>query len=129
MSRFVSDPRHQPPTGAASESGLDVHAVAIEAAGTAIKLVLKIPSPLKPIADQIVRSASSVPANIAEGHGRTGRDRTHHWRIAYASAKEVDAHLKLLSFAGAISASNADHVVQLFDRVRAMIWRLLYPIA
>ena len=130
MSHTVSESPHWPPTplaGAACGSVLDVHAVAIEAAGAAIGLVLKIPAPLKPIADQIVRSAGSVPANIAEGHGRTGRDRTHHWRIAYASAKEVDAHLKLLLFTGAIGTSNAEHALQLFDRVRAMTWRLLHP--
>jgi four helix bundle protein len=35
-----------------------------------------------------------VPANLAEGHGWSGRDRLHFWRIAYASAKEVDSHLR-----------------------------------
>lgn len=74
---------------------------ALEAAGIAIALVARVPAPLKSLADQVIRSASSVPANLAEGHGRAGRDRVHHWRIAYASAKEVDTHLRLLSEAGA----------------------------
>ena len=69
---------------------------AIVAAAAAISLVKRVPAPLKSIADQVVRSASSVPANLSEGHGRSGRDRIHHWRIAYASAKEVDTHLRLL---------------------------------
>jgi four helix bundle protein len=69
---------------------------ALEAAGIAITLVMRVPAPLKSIADQVIRSASSVPANLAEVHGRVGRDRTHFWRIAYASAKEVDSHLRLL---------------------------------
>jgi four helix bundle protein len=42
-----------------------------EAAGTAIRLVTRVPTPLKPIADQIIRSASSVPANLAEDQGRS----------------------------------------------------------
>jgi len=79
------------------------------------------------IADQVIRSASSVPANLSEGHGRIGRDRFHHWRIAYASAKEVDGHLRLLAQVGAIDKSKAATALDLFDEVRAMTWRLLNP--
>ena len=100
---------------------------AIEAAGEAIELVRRVPAPLKSLADQVIRSASSVPANLAEGHGRLGRDRTYHWRIAYASAKEVDCHLRLLCFTGAVHRGKAMTTLQLFDEVRAMTWRLLHP--
>jgi four helix bundle protein len=100
---------------------------AIQAAAATISLVKGVPAPLKTIADQAVRSAASVPAKLAEGHGRSGRDRIHHWRIAYASAKEVDTHLRLLVGAQAIQGENADRALQLFDEVRAMSWRLLHP--
>ena len=100
---------------------------AIEAAAAAVSLVKRIPAPLKTIADQVVRSASSVPANLAEGHGRSGRDRLHHWRIAYGSAKEVDTHLRLLVKTGAINRRQAESALHLFDDVRAMTWRLLHP--
>ena len=86
-----------------------------------------MPAPLKSLADQVIRSASSVPANIAEGHGRFGRDRLHHWRIAYGSAKEVDCHLRLLFHAGAVNPTRAQEALNLFDEVRAMTWRLLHP--
>jgi four helix bundle protein len=72
-------------------------------------------------------SASSVPANLAEGHGRTGRDRTRQWRIAYASAKEVDCHLRLLCLSKAVPSGKATKTLQLVDEVRAMTWRLLNP--
>ena len=108
-------------------TGLIAHDKALEAAGIAISLVMRVPAPLKGIADQVIRSASSVPANLNEGHGRTGRDRNHHWRIAYASAKEVDTHLRLLVGAGAIDASQADSAIRLFDEARAITWRLLHP--
>ena len=99
---------------------------ALEAAGDAITLVMRVPAPLKSIADQVIRSASSVPANLAEGHGRTGRERLRFWRIAYASAKEVESHLRLLEKAGAISGTKAEPALQTFDEVRAMTWRLLH---
>ena len=108
-------------------TGLIAHSKALEAAGIAISLVLRVPAPLKSLADQVIRSASSVPANLSEGHGRSGRDRMHHWRIAYGSAKEVDTHLRLLVGAGAINASQADTAIRLFDDVRAITWRLLHP--
>ena len=109
------------------ETGLIAHRKALEAAGIAISLVLRVPSPLKSIADQVIRSASSVPANLSEGHGRTGRDRMHHWRIAYGSAKEVDTHIRLLVHTDAIDSSRAREALKLFDDVRAMTWRLLHP--
>jgi len=106
--------------------GLIAHSKALEAAGAAIKLVMRVPAPLKPIADQVIRSVA-VPANLAEGHGRSGRDRVHFWRIAYASAKEVDSHLRLLAAAGAVNPSATDVALDGFDQARAMIWRLLNP--
>jgi len=104
-----------------------VQHTALEAAGAALKFVSRVPAPFKTLADQVVRSASSVPANLAEGNGRNGRDRMHHWRIAYGSAKEVDVDLQLLLQAGAIDTSSATTALQLFDQVRAMTWRLLHP--
>ncbi len=75
----------------------------------------------------MLRSASSVPANLAEGAGRTGRNRVHHWRIAYGSALEVDSHLRLLLAVGAIDPEQAGAALRLFDRVRALTWRLIHP--
>ena len=114
---------------AVSNTNLVAYTKALEAAGIAIKLVSPVPAPLKSVADQLIRSASSVPANLAEGHGRNGRDRQHHWRIAYASAKEVDSHLRLLSAAGAVNGVGAEKALGTFDEVRAMTWRLLNPVA
>jgi four helix bundle protein len=100
---------------------------ALEAAGEALAIARRVPAPLRSLADQVVRSAASVAANLSEGHGRSGRDRLHHWHIAYASAKEVDTHLRLLAGAGAIDVGRARAALDLFDQVRAMTWRLLHP--
>jgi four helix bundle protein len=110
---------------ALTNNRLIAHEKALEAAGIAIKLVTGIPAPMKSIADQVIRSASSVPANLAEGHGRTGRDRMHFWRIAYASAKEVDSHLILLAHAGVVNGLKSEEALEAFDEVRAITWRLI----
>jgi hypothetical protein len=52
----------------------------------------------------------------------------HFWRIAYASAKEVDSHLRLLAAAGAVHEFGAEQALGTFDEVRAMTWRLLNPL-
>jgi len=117
----VTMPHAQPQTGLAA------HAKALQAAGITLKLVSRVPLPFKPLADQAIRAAASVAANLAEGHGRRGRDRMHHWRIAYASAKEVDTHLRLLLHAVAINPSDTSWALDLFDEVRAMTWRLVHP--
>ena len=113
-------------SNALNDTNLIAHEKALEAAGIAITLVMRVPAPLKSIADQVIRSASSVPANLAEGHGRTGRDRQHYWRIAYASAKEVDSHVRLLAQAGAVNVARAEKTLAIFDEVRAMTWRLIH---
>ena len=106
---------------------LVVLTTALEAAGIALGLARRVPAPLRSLADQVVRSATSVAANLSEGHGRSGRDRLHHWRIDYASAKEVDTHLRLLVHAAAVNAADAANALDLFDQVRAMTWRLVHP--
>jgi len=50
-----------------------------------------VPGDLK---DQLIRSATGIPRNIAEGAGRTGKDRTHLFRIAYGSAHEASDTLE-----------------------------------
>jgi four helix bundle protein len=112
---------------AVADHTLIAHQKALEAAGLAIRLVRRVPAPLKPVADQAIRAAASVPANLAEGWGRSGRDRTHLWRIAFASAREIDSHLELLARAGVIDRTGADEALELFDQVRAMTWRLINP--
>ena len=106
---------------------LIAHTTALEAAGLALAVARQIPAPLRCLAEQVVRAASSVTANLSEGHGRSGRDRLYHWRIAYASAKEVDSHLRLLAGAGAVDRNRVEIALELFDQVRAMTWRLLHP--
>ena len=68
---------------------------------------------------------SQVQKAEAEGNGRSGRNRLHFFRIAYASAKEIDSHMRLLARAGAVNRSESERALSTFDEVRAMTWRLI----
>jgi four helix bundle protein len=114
-------------TNADATTGFVAHEKALDAASIAIRLAMRVPASLRPIADQAIRSAASVAANLAEGRGRSGRDRLHFYRIAYSSAKEIDSHVRLLARSGVIDTNKAEQALAIFDEVRAMTWRLLHP--
>mgnify|MGYP001821761924 CR=1 FL=1 len=82
-------------------SNLIAHCKAIEAAGIAIDLVKRVPSPLRSLADQVIRSAASVAANLAEGHGRLGRDRAHHDRVGARHSRKCFIPAFRCGFGGA----------------------------
>jgi len=111
-----------------SEGRLEAHALALQAAGIIIPLAGKVPGPLKSVADQLIRASSSIALNLAEGNGRIGRDRVHHWRIAYGSALETSTALQILVSAGCIPVKRSVEAEALLDRVRAMTWRLIHPV-
>jgi len=71
-----------------------------------LKLVQRLPSGwgTAVIARQIIGSATSIGANIAEGHGRfTPGAHRNHLSIAKGSAAETDSWLDLLCRAGHLS--------------------------
>jgi four helix bundle protein len=78
------------------------------------------------VAKQIVRSASSIAANLAEAGGRQGKDRLHHFRIAAGSAHETVAHLRVAMAWGWIQQRDIDVVLGLLQREQAILWRLTH---
>ena len=107
--------------------GLIALRIAKQAAGKTLRMARTIPAPLRCLADQVIRSSTSVSANLAEGAGRAGRDRIHHWRMAYASALETSTHIEELVDDGAVDRKLATEILALEDRVRALTWRLVNP--
>ena len=87
--------------------------------------VLRLRRRDRALSDQIRRAASSIPLNLAEGRRRSGGDRAHHWRIAAGSAEELRAALRVALAWGDIEEPELSGAFELFDRVLAMLWRLV----
>ena len=77
------------------------------------------------LARQIRRAATSISLNLAEGSGRSGKDRLHHYRIARGSTMKVNAALRAAVAWGPIDKANAKQPQCLAEKVLAMISGLL----
>lgn len=77
--------------------GLEVWQKAIALVEAVYRRTNEFPLPEKfGLTRQIQRAAISIPASIAEGHGRSHRgDYTHHLSVAKGSLMEVETHLTL----------------------------------
>ena len=76
------------------------------------------------LARQLRRALASAPGNIAEGEGRTGRDRLHHFRVANGSVREAVGHLATAVSFGYVDPPAIAEGLGYLDRVGAMTWRL-----
>ena len=104
--------------------GLCVEDVATEAAVAAIELTDTLPRRWNSVGDQLTRAASSTLLNIAEACGRSGKDSTYHFRVAYGSARETLAAIKLLGRLKAIPRQEGLDAWYGMDRVARMLWPL-----
>jgi four helix bundle protein len=77
------------------------------------------------LAAQVRRAAVSIPANIAEGHGRKGRaEYLHHLSIAAGSLRELQTHLDIATGVGLLTEKNAETAIGLTQRVGFLLGRL-----
>ena len=74
------------------------------------------------ISRQLFRSASSIGANIAEGHGRhEGREYIHYLIIAQGSANETEHWLHTAQDCGLGSTKQIDEILKLNNEIVRMI--------
>jgi four helix bundle protein len=74
------------------------------------------------LASQIQRAAVSIPANIAEGYGRSHRgDYLHHLSIARGSLAELETHLTLVVRLGFLDREAVLEIWELTQEVGRML--------
>ena len=87
-------------------------------------LVPRIKKHDRSLADQLVRAASSVALNIAEGeHSDPGTRRARFYSAA-GSANETLAALKVAAAWGYFGAADAELATSILRRILGMLWKL-----
>ena len=77
------------------------------------------------VADQLVRAAESVPANIAEGFGRClSTDGARYLVIARASAAELESHIRVAERSGLVAPDVAHGLIIRIRFARFLTHRL-----
>ena len=75
---------------------------------------------------QIRRAAASIPANIAEGHGRENTGSfIQHLRIAQGSTKELETHLLLAHRVGLLELDTLEPLLSRSTEVGKMLRSLI----
>ena len=97
---------------------LDCFKVALEFAGMVPALTHATRHSLR---DQLERAAASVALNLAEGCGRTGRDRRHFFSIAQGSAMECAAAIDLLRVNRHVTLPDATRAKHKLTRIIQML--------
>ncbi len=78
------------------------------------------------LTSQIRRSAVSIPANIAEGHGRENTGSFIQFlRIARGSLKELETHLILAERVGTVKHSEVERALEQCDGIGRMLRALI----
>ena len=76
------------------------------------------------------RCAASIPANIAEGCGRTGNAELHRFlQIAAGSASELHYFVILAHDLGYVDSPTFDRLLEQVDHVRRMLTALITKVA
>ncbi len=77
------------------------------------------------LTSQIRRSALSVPANIAEGCGRGGKDLVRFCRIAIGSASELEYHFIVAHDLNLIDIDTYDQLQDQISEIKRMLTGLV----
>ncbi len=110
-----------------SHRDLVVWQKAMDLAVEAYRIVRALPDAERfGLISQLTRAATSIPANIAEGHGRTGtREYANFLSIARGSLKELETLLELAVRVGYLKAEDIHAAQTVADEVGRMLTTLI----
>ena len=102
---------------------LDVWSASLSAAEAAYRLTMQDSLARHfAIIDQVRRSSTSIPANLAEGYGLgTQPQLLKHLRIAIGSAYELRTHLTIVASLELIDTDTVQEVIERTDRCIALL--------
>jgi four helix bundle protein len=100
---------------------------AIELVEECYRLTCRFPkSETYGLSSQLQRAAVSVPANIAEGHGRRSTGAyLQHLSIAYGSLAELETHLEISQRLGYVAVNHSIKASELLEETRRMLAGLI----
>jgi four helix bundle protein len=81
------------------------------------------------LADQLERAGTSVALNIAEAHGRTGRDSVRVLHIAAGECREVRRALTLAAAWGYADAAELAEAERIANRLGGVLYGLVRKLA
>ena len=101
---------------------LEVWNRAIGLAVTAYKVAGLLPtSELYVLSAQLRRCATSVPANVAEGHEMKGKSYLRHVKIALGSVAELETHVEVALRVGLLKAEDVNVLLNQAVQVGQML--------
>jgi four helix bundle protein len=110
--------------------GLIVWQKAMRLVVESYELAKKLPrSEIYGLTSQIQRAAVSIPANIAEGHGRkhTG-DYIHHLSMANGSLKELETHFFICQELGFLTELQIEPLLERSNEIGRMLTSLIHQL-
>jgi four helix bundle protein len=104
---------------------LHVAAFSFELVGLLRPLVPRIRKHNRSLADQLVRAASSIALNIAEGEHSDPGNRRARFYSAAGSANETLAALRVAVAWGYLREPEAESAATMLRRILGMLWKLI----
>ena len=89
-----------------------------------LRFIRTFPREGQKIGDQILRAASSIHANIAEGYGKSPLEFRRSLRIALGETNEIRSHLEDAATAGYIKQETAAKLIEKYTIVAKQLYRL-----